>query len=517
MNLCSGRKGGLLVSITCAAITGCGGGGSPDSGGGTGTGTATGTPVGTTTPTAATITNHAPTLAHIADQHNSAYTYETRIRPVIDDVDGDVLTLSVAVDDGRTVNAMVDGTSGEIVLQPLQRGRALVTVTLTDGRLSDSDSFSFEVGEVTKSAQAQAAPAAGDAITLLNTADQSAEFVLTHNGFRTFESVSDMLAYITAMPAEVAGEPFERKLWRFVRDNVYHWNFLNPNPWLMSPTVIINSLGFGMCSSVAATYVELARAAGYEARIWALTGHVVPEIRTANAWKMFDPDLAIYYRRQDSSIAGVEHLSSDRSLVSAPLDPLFPIDTFPGYSSAIADIYASQTDNFVWPSLIDLPDGLPGRISLPPGAKLTYPGRWTEPPVAYGDDNNPAEVPQFEQAAMNLAAGWTGTVTLPWIVWEIMGEGTVRLGDIVYAIGSDELRQRLRASDSAISKLELVQSSGSLTIIFLLNPLRYEIRASNQVELTGPNVWQVQVGVEQLPEQSRAGGPFPAELRKPVP
>jgi hypothetical protein len=490
----------LAVLGALGLVSGCGGGGG-----------------GAPAPAAISAQNHGPTLAPIADTGNSAYTYETRIQPAIADADGDMLTLSVSVGDDGIATGSVDSRTGEIVLHPLEPGRTQAAVTVSDAEAAASRVFSYEVGEVTKSVAVEALPDGSEAITLSNTADSPVDFVLTHNGFRTFESIPDMIEFVGSMPAQFAGEPFEQKLWRFLRDNVYHAPFLNPGPWLMSPTVLVNSMGFGLCSTVAAAYVDLARAAGYEGRIWALTGHVVPEIRIGGAWQMFDSDLAVYYRRHDASVAGVSELSADRSLITTPVNPLFPDGTFVGYSGAVADIYTSDADNFVWSSLLDLPEGLPGRLTLPPRAKLTYQGRWTEPPLAYGDGDVPYEVSQFEQAAMTLADGWIGTVALPWVVWDVRGEGQVRIDGILYALGSEDLRQRLRGSDAAINQLEIVASSGAATIIFLVNPLRYEIASSNWIELTGQNVWQVQVQAEPLPAQYRAGGPFPADQRKPAP
>ena len=63
---------------------------------------------------------------------------------------------------------------------------------------------------------------------------------------------------------------FDRKLWRFVRDSVYHDVPLDARQWLYNPWVTLNSHGWGYCGHVAGTFVEIARAAGYEARVWGL-------------------------------------------------------------------------------------------------------------------------------------------------------------------------------------------------------------------------------------------------------
>ncbi len=84
------------------------------------------------------------------------------------------------------------------------------------------------------------------------------------------------------MPERYLGEPFQRKLWRFVHENAYHDVPINAQRWWYDYWPTLNSLGFGFCGHLAAVYVEVARAAGYDARIWGLYGHVVPEIFADN-------------------------------------------------------------------------------------------------------------------------------------------------------------------------------------------------------------------------------------------
>jgi len=491
---------GMLV-LGSAIVTACGGGGSA-------------------VPTADSVMkpadHRAPIVRPIPDAVNSAYSYTTRISVEASDPDGDSLVLGVRVEDTAIAGATMDPVSNEVIIEPRAPGRTRITVTASDGEDIGQTSFFFEVGEVTRAAEIAAVADGSQAIIVANPGSEPVDFVLTHNGFRGFQSDGEIVAFVRDMPAETPGEPFERKLWRFVRDNVYHLEFLDPAPWRMSPTVLINSMGFGFCSSVAAAYARLARTAGYPARIWALTGHVVPEVQIGGDWQMYDPDLAVYYHRRDGGIAGVGDLA-DEGLVTAPTDPLFPPETNPAYDPSIAAIYASVADNDLWPVLLDLPDGLSGRVTLPPGSTLSYQGRWTEPPIAHGDGDVARPVEQFEQAALTLAPGWTGTLQLPWVAWDVMGTGTVTIGGIPYTIGSGALRERLQASDGAVGSLDLVASSGPVTVVFLLNPLRYEVRATNVVELTGWNVWRLEVSAADLPPQQRAGGPFPAALRKPVP
>jgi hypothetical protein len=492
-----------LPGVMAWALAACGGGG-----GGAGT---TGPGV---TPALSEVANHAPVLEPIADAANSATTLETRIHPLASDPDGDGLAFLVGTDDPAVASASIDAESGDIVLEPRASGLTNVTVSVTDGELSATTAFRFTVGDVTRTTPVNAA--SGEAIVLVNATDADADFVLTHNGFRTYQSSAEMVAEVDAMIPRQAGEPFEQRLWRFVRDNTWHDVPLGPANWLSNPAVLVNSLGWGFCHNVAGTYAELARVAGYESRIWGLNGHVVPEVRIEGRWQLYDPDLAVYYHDAAGGIAGVEQLVADPSLITAPVAPLLPADAWP-YNAEVADIYATDDNNFIdVAGFKATAEVLTGRVVLPAHARLTYQGRWTEAPVT--DVTDPATtITEYEQANLTLAAGWTGALNLPWMLWDVTGDGDVRIGGITYAAGSTALRARLRGDTQAPASIEVTRSDDPLRLVFLVNPLRYEVRAANVVQLTGREVWRVEAGVESLPEANRPGAPFPAARRKPAP
>jgi hypothetical protein len=294
------------VMLLAVLIAGCGGGGS-------GPGVAN-----------ETALNGAPQIAAIPDQVNSAETYETRVRPGILDPDGDPVSITIGIDNGAVGAAYWDAGRAEIVLEPRGRGRAKVAVSATDGEAVTNAEFYFDVGLVSRRFELQALTDGSEAISIANRGVRPVEFELTHNGFRTFDSIEEIVAHVRDLPAEFPGEPFEMKLWRFLRDNVYHDVYVDPAPWRMSPTVLLNSFGFGLCSSVSAAYRALAAAAGYEARVWALSGHVVPEIRVAGRWQVFDPDLAVFYR-----LAVLRALRSFRTILRWSTRPRIRCSRFP--------------------------------------------------------------------------------------------------------------------------------------------------------------------------------------------
>src|SRR5690606_26197140 len=96
-------------------------------------------------------------------------------------------------------------------------------------------------------------------------------------------------------------------------------------------------------------YVRIARAAGREARVWGLGGHVIPEVRVNGKWVVYDPDLGVYYRKPDGSIAGVDDLAAGPTLITSPVDPLYPIVDPEPYGQYIGMVYGSSEDNETHP------------------------------------------------------------------------------------------------------------------------------------------------------------------------
>src|SRR5207302_639262 len=125
-----------------------------------------------------------------------------------------------------------------------------------------------------------------------------------------------------SMAAAYPGEPLQRKVWRFIRDNRYHFEAVTGAPWFESPGLFFNSAGFGYCDDSAALFYHLMTGLGYPARVWGLSGHVVAEVRVNDRWELWDPDLEAYYLNRAGLVAGVEELAGDPDLITHPLEPL---------------------------------------------------------------------------------------------------------------------------------------------------------------------------------------------------
>jgi hypothetical protein len=462
--------------------------------------------------------NDAPVLAAIGDMMNSPETHDTTYNLPVIDIDSEQLQVAVTSGDPGVATVEGSGPDRTIKISPKARGSTRVRVAVTDGQYSSEQEFEFTVGDVTKARSLAASMIDGDAVSMTNISESPVVFTLEHNGFPQFQSTTEMIDFVRNMAPVASGEPFERKLWRFVRDNVYHNLPVNAEKALNNPWTIISSKGWGICSHVAAVYVLLAREAGYEARVWGLTGHVVPEIRIDDQWQVFDPDLAVYYYTVDGRIAGIGDLQTDPSLVSLPVNRIFAESTydFP-YSQEVAGIYGTPADNYVGEQNF-IPDSEMQfqPVTLPPGASLVYPGQWT-PNVVGVDGVNTREVELFLQAKLTTPAEYAGEVRMPWMLWEIRGEGRVRIGAREFDIGTQELIDYIQMPDEQITSVSVVLAEGPIEFISFINALRYQLDTQNDIRIKGLDVWAVEVATSTLKVESRVGQQNLKDFAKPVP
>jgi hypothetical protein len=460
--------------------------------------------------------NDAPVLGAIDDMMNSAETRETSFNLPATDIDSEELQVTVIADDPTIASVSGDGASRSIQIAPEARGTTKIRVSVSDGQYTASQEFDFSVGDVTKSRTIAADMTEGDSVLLTNNSDTAVVFTIEHNGFPQFQSKAEMVQYVMEMIPIRADEPFEHKLWRFVRDNMYHNVPLNADQWLYDPWAAINSQGWGFCGHAAAVYVLLAREAGYEARVWGLNGHVVPEISVQGEWQVYDPDLAIYYYANDGKVAGIDELASDSSLISSPITPLFAPTAFP-YSLTVANIYGSAENNFLGDNTFLAEAEAEFRpVTLPPQATLIYPGAWST--AVLGVDGSVSyAVPHFLQSMLTVPQTHTGAVSMPWMLWEMRGSGTVRVDGTNYLVGSPELIEYIQRPGHQISNVEVVSATSPIEFIFFINAMRYTLDPINQVNVKGKDVWAVAVNSAQLPEDVRVDPSLPAQVKKPAP
>ncbi|HXI01833.1 MAG TPA: hypothetical protein VNI57_01525 [Candidatus Saccharimonadales bacterium] len=84
--------------------------------------------------------------------------------------------------------------------------------------------------------------------------------------------------------------------------------YIHPDAMVVDPIKLMNVYGYTFCGPHAASTIALARQAGLEARGWAISGHIVPEILWDGGWHMLDSSLVNWFPREDGSPAGVEEI-----------------------------------------------------------------------------------------------------------------------------------------------------------------------------------------------------------------
>ena len=246
---------------------------------------------------------------------------------------------------------------------------------------------------------------------LLNT------FKMNLNG-KIFSNDQDVLNEALNMPPIYPDEPIHAKVWRFVRDNKYHGYAVTSTPggqWIHSPSLFFNSLGFGLCDNVASIYYQIMAKLGYQARVWGLDGHVVPEVLINNRWEMWDPDLEVYYYNEQGLVAGVDDLAANPLLITDPISPVLASGSFP-YSSSVAEIYTTIDNNQTSAGYTVNPvTNYNFKIDIPPGGNFEFPDIYDSPLKTTGGQTET----EYANARLIVPRGWSGTVGIPLVIHSI--------------------------------------------------------------------------------------------------
>lgn len=127
---------------------------------------------------------------------------------------------------------------------------------------------------------------------------------------------------IDTMAREIAGgetdpEKLAFRVWRFLRENRYHWDSAETGLEIHDPVKYLNIYGYGLCDDSASVAEALFLKLGFaQARTWWLSGHVIPEVFYNDGWHIFDPDLEVFYPTLDGQgVAGYEDLLQNSWLI----------------------------------------------------------------------------------------------------------------------------------------------------------------------------------------------------------
>jgi hypothetical protein len=263
-----------------------------------------------------------------------------------------------------------------------------------------------------------------DYIRIINRGISTASFKLNLNNM-LFETDADVLNKLQAMQDDYANEPVERKVWRFIPNNSYHWYPLSDYFWISSsPALFFNSIGFGFCYTFAELYCQLMTSLGYQARIWYLNGqHTVPEVLINSKWEMYDPDLEVYYFNYQGEVASVEELAAHPDLITNPINPL-PGAYSTAYTQYVADIYSSL--NTIYSRFQDWYNNNPNyllNVQIPSGGFFEFPAVFAAPIHITYYNYFLGEAPSYTNARLTIPRGWTGTLNTPLVIHSMGYEG----------------------------------------------------------------------------------------------
>lgn len=136
-------------------------------------------------------------------------------------------------------------------------------------------------------------------------------------------------------------------LWQFVSDYMYNWQTYKAGIEPFDPVRLVNVYGYGLCDASANALALLWEGSGLKARVWYLSGHVVPEVYYNGAWHLLDPDHEVYYLEDDGrTIASVEEVATSPTLILRMADEKGR-DPAGFKAESMARLYTTQNDNNV--------------------------------------------------------------------------------------------------------------------------------------------------------------------------
>jgi hypothetical protein len=441
--------------------------------------------------------NDPPVLHAIAAQDDSADSYPTIVPYEYDDVDGDVNSSSATSSDTSIADVEVDRTTHAMLIRPHNAGATTIAMTVGDATYHSTVSFPLTVmertttrtlspGKVSASVATAAATAPAPAsprLVITNITPGPIHFWLDVNSALEPGGPDDVIANAALRPDAFPGEPLAYKLAREVAERMGRGHTLTAGTWVHEPMTALNSIGFGYCDDVASAFAQLAQHAGYAARVWALGGHVVPEVNVNGSWVMLDPDLGAYYSDAAGVDVGVAELEANPDLITEPTSLRYLIqkaDTDPD-SPELGDIYGTTDDNLVWSYYTDPLQPTDFSFNLPPGASVEL--RRVDTPDRV--DFMGAHIPTTSLISVRLPAGFTGALPSALVLAGISGDAQLQIGNSTFATGSSQLATLLSSFETPRNNVSILSSTTDLQLDFYINPAATDFSAGSRVFLRG--------------------------------
>ncbi len=321
-----------------------------------------------------------------------------------------------------------------------------------------------------------AAAPSGNAATLrlqnTGSVDRLVKLDIDATSLQDFDGV---LADVLAIPAARADELLHRRAWRYVFERTRHDWPLSAGMFLHQPDMFLRSVGAGLCDDVSSALYWIWTGMGYESRVRSLEGHVVPEVKIDGRWEDYDPDFGVFYVNREGLVAGVDELAADPKLITQPLLPMVPLWST-AYSQYLADIYASTSDNFIYPPYTaplqamlgnQFPIAAGGYLDVLANATITLP-TWGGGTVT------------LAPMRLWLPPGYTGTLNLPMVLADVAGDASMRMLDRQIDVGANGVAgiisdYYLTSPDVGIASVRFDRvGADGVTLTLLANPLLFK-------------------------------------------
>jgi hypothetical protein len=253
------------------------------------------------------------------------------------------------------------------------------------------------------------------AITIQNTDTNRIYFRFSVND-KIWFTPKDMINYIRNMESDsiIGTHRYISNAFNFVANNTAHTKKIPlGKKYRYSPGIFINSLGTGLCDNRGTVLALIWRELGFESRCVHLGGHLVPEVKDNDKWKLLDPDYYSYFL-YDGEIASVDQIANK----SNECELIINEKTYNCFSKSIPYLYTlffkTADNNEVQDWYMQGIEWNENEFCLPPNASLSFPK---------SNPNSSKNTP-YTFACMHLT-NFVGFIDIPFAVHSISGDGSL--------------------------------------------------------------------------------------------
>jgi hypothetical protein len=334
--------------------------------------------------------------------------------------------------------------------------------------------------------------------SLNNSSDTLATFTLSVND-NLFSSAKGITDKIRGMCKNQDSIYFY--CWKFVCDNTYNFSSLYNSSWITTPTLYLNSVGYGSSEQQATILAKIWGLFGYKTQIWEFGSFFVPEVFYNDQWRMLDPTFQVYYLNAKNEIAGVDELAKNPDLITNPKIQLKTnVLSFLRYAVDVAKMFQSTDKSKAIDgdqiSKDEIPDTL--FFEVPPHARLQFPGVFVRKVIS----TKSREIPYYATCRLIIPPKWKGTVKNHLVIADIRGEGSVKINNMEYIIGDENLTSSIKNPAKFIPEIEIEDLKDTLQIIYFINPLMTEVKENNVVRFCGKKIKGLVLGSMTLADSN---------------